>query len=51
MDTALNRLLQVTSGFKNDIRDVVGSTADLVLVLLVLLVHWYTGTHWYPLVF
>ena len=47
---------------KNDIRDV-GSTADLVLVLLVLLVptgahctgtNWYplvpTGTHWYPLV-
>ena len=36
---------------KNDIRDV-GSTADLVLVFLVLLVptgtH-CTGTHWYPL--
>ena len=33
---------------KNDIRDV-GSTADLVLVLLVYLVHWYL-VHLYPLV-
>ena len=31
---------------KNDIRDV-GSTADLVLVLLVHLVHWFL-VHWYP---
>ena len=31
---------------KNNIRDV-GSTADLVLILLVYLVHWYTCTHWY----
>ena len=38
---------------KNDIRDV-DSTADLVLVLLVYLVHWYLVhwylVHWYPLV-
>ena len=43
---------------KNDIRDV-GSIADLVLVFLIHLVHWYlvdtyplvpTGTHWCPLV-
>ena len=33
---------------KNDIRDV-DSTADLVLVLLVYLVHWYL-VHLYPLV-
>ena len=33
---------------KNDIRDV-GSTADLVLVFFVHLVHWYL-VHWYPLV-
>ena len=32
---------------KNNIRDV-GSTADLVLVLLVHLVHWYL-VHLYPL--
>ena len=35
------------SGEKNNIRDV-GSTADLVLVLLVHLVHWYL-VHLYPL--
>ena len=34
--------------YKNNIRDV-GSTADLVLVLLVHLVHWYL-VHLYPLV-
>ena len=33
---------------KNDIRDV-GSTADLVLVFLVHLVHWYL-VHWYLMV-
>ena len=39
--------------WKNDIRDV-GSTADLVLVFLKHLVHWYLVhwylVHWYPLV-
>ena len=45
----LRKYLKTHSGVKskNDIRDV-GSTADLVLVFLVLLVP--TGTHWYPLV-
>ena len=49
---SLNALLDVLI-VKNDIRDV-GSTADLVMVFLVHVVHWYplvpTGAHWYPLV-
>ena len=39
---------QIQKQEKNDIRDV-GSTADLVLIFLVHLVHWYL-VHWYPLV-
>ena len=47
----LNKLMQCTffvTDEKNDIRDV-GSTADLVLVFLVYLVHWYMVhlVHWY----